>query len=143
MTHQLNWPSVKYFLKDYLLSLVYDPHRCWPYCCLGWTKWDSYADFWAGLKRLFLFGFVPYEISDLFDHLAPLILPRLKRFRKIVYSHPPDMTMEQWKGLLDHMIFSFQFVVDYRDDDIEDHFLRDEVEEGFQLFGTYFRHLWL
>jgi len=90
---------------------------------------------------------VPYEISDLCDHLAPLILPRLQRFRKVVYSHPADMTFEEWEEKLDKMLFSFQFVVDRRGDDVgaddESTATHSQVEEGFQLFGAYFRHLWL
>lgn len=147
MAHQLNWPSIKYFLKDYLLALVYEDYKRWPYCCQGFLKKESYSDFFSGFKTILTKGYVPYEISDLCDHLAPLILPRLQRFRKVVYSHPADMTFEEWEEKLDKMLFSFQFVVDRRGDDVgaddESTATHSQVEEGFQLFGAYFRHLWL
>ena len=143
MTYQLNWPSVKYFLKDYALALVYEDYKRWPYCCLGWTKWGSYTDFWAGLKQLVVAGYVPFEVSDFFEFASVLILPRSQRFRKVVYSHPADMTMEEWEEKLDAIIFSFQFVVDKRSDDIDNEEMREKVEKGFKLFGEYFRHLWL
>ena len=83
----------------------------------------------------------------MFESLSVLILPRLKHFRRSCNSHPTNLTPEEWDAIVDKMIFSFQFIVDRRDDDIgaddKSSAIWNQVEEGLQLFGIYFRHLWI
>ena len=141
MTHQLNWPSVKTFLKDYCLALVYDPDWRRPLCYLRFTKLESYGDILRGLKGLIIDGYLGGEVGDLYPSLSKLVLPRLKSFRKHTHSHPANMTMDEWRGKVDLMIRSFQLIADHCDDLEED--VSNQIEEGLKEFSVYFRHLWI
>lgn len=91
------------------------------------------------IKQYYRQGFSDADLWSLNDHLAELIVPRLKRFKKIVLSHPPDITYEEWLEILDKMILAFTLVQ-------ENHMLSADkqlsVDEGLQLFAKYFQHLW-
>jgi len=82
------------------------------------------------------------ELWDLDHTMATFILPRLIKFREINQGHPGNLkTQEQWNEILDKMIYSFQRIVDGADAiDEQSH---DNIDEGLQLFGKYFRSLWI
>lgn len=82
------------------------------------------------------------------DHLAPIILPRLKRFKELnVHAWPgPENgvdTFEEWQEILDKMIFAFEWDCDedrkYGRWDNEEY---ERVKEGHMLFGKFFQCLW-
>lgn len=79
------------------------------------------------------------------DHLAQLILPRLKRFREVHHGFPggEDMTEQKWAETLDKMIFAFEWDCDedrkYAGFDDEEY---KRVQEGHELFGKWFNALW-
>lgn len=97
-------------------------------------------------------GFDDSATWSLDDHLAKLILPRLKRFKEL-NTHawpggrgdPSDpATPEAWHGMLDQMIFAFEwhandekkYCSDYDEAEYQ------KVEEGLRLFAKYFGALW-
>lgn len=88
------------------------------------------------------------------DHLAKLILPRLKRFKELnKHAYPgkfpgidrPDTveTFEEWHEVLDKMIFAFEW---HADDDRKygkfDETEYEKVKEGLQLFAMFYGALW-
>lgn len=91
----------------------------------------------------------PFRIKNGFDyrdtwnldyHIAKYTLPRLKYLRKNLHGYHPDMTMKEWKKTIDKMIYAL-------DKEIEDSYKYSEsvekkIQEGVELFGKYFRHLW-
>ena len=79
--------------------------------------------------------------------MAKFILPRLKLFKKVNNGHPGNLTEESWDEMIDKMIFAMQLLADgrwdYDSDDIEKSRADwDKVQEGLNLFGEYFQHLW-
>lgn len=88
------------------------------------------------------------------DHLAKLILPRLKRFKELnKHAYPgkfpgidrPDAveSFEEWQEVLNKMIFAFEW---HADDDRKygkfDEAEYEKVKEGLQLFATFYGALW-
>ena len=140
MTHQLNWSSIKKYFK-YWLSIVYDSSYRWPYCCLQSANLDTYYNIIYGFKSLVVNGFLGQEVNELSIHLAEIILPRLKNFRKNTYSYPPDMSMEEWLNKLDSMIDAFEILI--KDEHIGNKKLCDKMDKGLKEFGKYFSNLWI
>lgn len=99
-------------------------------------------------------GFDDTETWSLNTTILRFVLPRLKRFRKIVAGMPPNLeldketlktinfedgylSIEEWKERLDKMINAIEL---YLNDEMFD---KDgKVEEGIDLFFKYFFHLW-
>ena len=105
-----------------------------------------------------------YDVWSADRTLALVILPMLKRFREDMNGVPCDFVTGEsdeefqqgeiaWELTVDKMIFSFQSIVN--DDDILDFDLKTpegkaayfgheaKVQEGLELFGKYFRNLWV
>jgi hypothetical protein len=100
-------------------------------------------------------GFSEDETWNLYISIALFVLPRLKHFKKVNRGHPVVLTEKQWNNYLDKMIFSFENVLIYDsfeyppsyNDKFEDKLealkaFNEDVEEGFELFGRFFRDLW-
>ena len=87
------------------------------------------------------------DCHGLCHYLGKRILPALKEFRKKEVSTPMNMTMKEWHEVVDKMIWSFQYLADGEPWDCKDFEvckrLSDKEQEGFELFGKYFRDLWL
>lgn len=88
------------------------------------------------------------DIFSLDYYLAKKILPTLKRFREEVGSYPCEFnSIEEWYAILDKMIWSFEFIVN--GEDIPEWTVEKDLEygkrsqEGLELFGKYFRNLWI
>ncbi|MBQ4475722.1 MAG: hypothetical protein II935_05970, partial [Bacteroidales bacterium] len=58
------------------------------------------------------------------------------RFKELDPGCPCDMSFEEWQGILDKMIWSFE---NYRNSDEID---ENRVNEGFDLFHKYFQNIW-
>ncbi len=102
-------------------------------------------------QRLSRGGWDDSATWSLDDHLAKLILPRLKRFKELnIHGWPgegPDgtgpKTHEDWHAIVDEMIFAFEWHAD--DKRKYGHFDQAEyarVEEGMRLFAQYYGALW-
>lgn len=86
-------------------------------------------------------GFSDGDLWDLDVHLAKIILPRLIYFRKQpLMSYPIGLTEDEWLEILDKMIFAFATVVEGPWDVEPSDW--DDVQEGLDLFGKWFTHLW-
>lgn len=83
-------------------------------------------------------GFDDTETWGLDNTIVKFVLPRLKRFREVVISHPHAMTMEEWKATLDEMIAGFEQMLD-RDSSGYDH---EKADKGMALFAKWFHDLW-
>lgn len=89
-------------------------------------------------------GFDDTELASLDTSLARHIYPRLLAFRDYTKSYPMGMTEEQWNEILDKMLFSFKIIMDeeYFDLPAEDTETHKILQQGFELFGKYYQHLW-
>ena len=81
-------------------------------------------------------GFDDENLYNLDCNICDIIAPRLKRFKELEPGCPCDMSFEEWQGILDKMIWSFE---NYRNSDEID---ENRVNEGFDLFHKYFQNPW-
>lgn len=109
-------------------------------------------DFIYFFQRIFR-GWADNESWDLGYHIAKRFIKPLKNYRSIIDSFPSSLTVEEWEKILDKMIRSFEDLL--KEDEIE-HYIRidkmnaeehaaymERRQEGFELFGKWFTHLWL
>jgi len=100
------------------------------------------------VKQLKERGFSSAETWALDSVICEFVLPRLKRFREITISYPPNLTPEKWNDIIDKMIFAFDWSLMCEEDDYYN--LDEETKkanwekytEGMKLFAEYFRDLW-
>jgi len=85
-------------------------------------------------------GFSDEVTWDLDYEIAKWVLPRLKRFKELCSGVPSNLTEQEWYGILDKMIVSFELIIRWEDEwPIENDVI---TREGLKLFGEYFRALW-
>lgn len=86
-----------------------------------------------------------FEIGELYDLNTTIVdfcVPRLKKFRELTCSYPPDITFEEWRDVvLATIIKGFEIYLkkgwyDYTDED------KDTLEKAFDYFHKYFPDLW-
>lgn len=128
-------------------------------------KWDEYKE--QRLSR----GFDDTECWNLNTTFAKYILPRLKVFEEHTNLYPPNMTNTEWHVIINKMITAFEYYVNEDETLIQieifgctfDKYIMSEhadskekwqqymdvmeergkvKDEGFELFGKYFQHLW-
>jgi hypothetical protein len=98
-------------------------------------------------------GYDNCDIWDLRNYIARKTIKPLKRFRANLRGYPSDLTYRKWQNIIDKMIFSMDWVLnetDYLTTEIEKNSkdkeryinIQNKVDEGFKLFGKYFRNLW-
>ena len=100
-----------------------------------------------GSEGLTLIRIDPHDTWSLDHTLAQIIVPCLKQFKDKLNGYPViDNSVsgleafENWKSILDKMIYSFEFICseDFYNSDISP----DKVQEGLDLFGKHYMHLW-
>lgn len=57
------------------------------------------------------------DIYNLDNTIARFILPRLKFYKKNTIGYPPDLTLKEWKDILDKMILSLELILDTSEPD--------------------------
>lgn len=74
--------------------------------------------------------------------LAYIIIPVLQGYRDNLHGWPNDLAdMKDWEEILDKMIWAFTVHLEDEDFDLSKE-ERNRVQEGFDLFGKYYRNLW-
>ena len=89
--------------------------------------------------------FTNEELWSLDVTIAKFILPRLKRYKKHTDGYPGELTIKQWDGILDKMIFSFDFIATdkmWNVKNIGNEKMWKKVDEGLNLFAKWFNALW-
>ncbi len=87
-----------------------------------------------------------WDDSDLWhlDHtLAKWLAPRLERFRDVTISRPVDMPLSEWEDILDEMVWTFKFLGSEDRWSCFDDEEWERVDKGLDLFGKYYRDLWI
>lgn len=83
------------------------------------------------------------ELWNLETTIACFVLPRLKRFRKNLSGHPCDLTFQEWKDIMDEMIYAMEF---YATGEAcnwpHAEGIKERVDKGMEYFAKYFGHLW-
>lgn len=82
----------------------------------GWNIYNKYTDFvhYTITKYQQLrYGVADSECWSLDYTFTRYMLPRLKHFKKMTrYSHPSDVTPEEWENILDEIIWAFEYMAD-------------------------------
>lgn len=85
-----------------------------------------------------VYGFPLRESWDFVSFHANYCIPRLKALRKDLYSHPHDLSLEEWGEIIDKMIWSFENMENQPrpiySDDFDHRYLRTELEDGSVSF---------
>ena len=96
------------------------------------------------VKQLATTGISDDETWSLFSVIAEFALPRLKRFKKIPFGYPGNITSEEWDRILGEMIFAFEYAL--MDVDEQEHLKMRKgyyrYKRGMKLFTQYYFHLW-
>lgn len=88
-------------------------------------------------------GFSDDETWSLDYEIVKFTLPRLKRFRKIAISHPSELTEKEWDIILSKIIVAFELFIEEGGSSImKKQENQKQFNEGMELFGKYFLHLW-
>lgn len=83
------------------------------------------------------------DIYNLDSTIARFILPRLKFFKKKTHTSPVDITLEEWKDILDKMILAFELILDTSEPDFGEHKchiekVNDKLSKLVEDFGSTF-----
>lgn len=104
---------------------------------------------WRLVKRDFLLfkqrrtkGFDDSETWSLDHTIAKFALPRLKVFKNLNKSHPEKLTHQEWKDIIDEMIYAMEYYNDLDNNMYSNKFDYTRIEKGCKLFGEYFGNLW-
>jgi len=109
---------------------------------------DSKLHWIKNLYLRFRYGAGCCDTYSLYLYLAKKILKPLKEFEKRKDSFPSDLKSDkEWHEILNKMIWSFQNTVDGETFEVpydfeKERLLEKRQQEGFELFGKYFRNLW-
>lgn len=89
----------------------------------------------------FITGFSERDTWSLDVPIAEYILPRLKLFKTCAPGYPVRLKKkeEEWNANLDKMILAFEKVLECDGGPSQ---FEDEIDEGLELFGKYYRGLW-
>lgn len=87
-------------------------------------------------------GFDDSETWSMDNSLSKLILPRLKRFKKVKIGSPSSLSKEEWDQIIDRMIYSFEWLAAGKQFESENEIEIKKVNEGLHFFAKYYRDLW-
>jgi hypothetical protein len=93
------------------------------------------------VKQLQTQGFCDPELWNLDQSLSEFLYPRLLRFKEINHGYPDGLTPEEWDKILDTILSSLHWNINQFDDP-EDTPAPPTYQEGFELLGKWFTHLW-
>lgn len=90
-------------------------------------------------------GFSDADLWNLDMTMAKFLFPRLKRYKEHSYSLPEPFTPDEWNAILDKMIKAMDIIANgkWGMPSEQQEKLEKEVDEGLELFGKYFRYLWI
>ena len=86
-------------------------------------------------------GFDDRDTWNLDHTIAEFTLPRLRRFREVTNGYPGKLTFKEWDEILGKIIYSMEAISEEWEES-EDVDKSKKMQEGLDLFGKYFRHLW-
>jgi len=101
----------KYEWLDKILDIIY-----WPISrfCTKWFR-DKPKEFKWFIQRGKR-GYSDCDVWGFHHHMSTVILGGLKELRENLHGFPPEITFEEWKRILDEMIYTFQTLKDVDDE---------------------------
>lgn len=81
-----------------------------------------------------------YDLWNLDQTLALIILPALQKFRENMNGYPTELSEKQWEDIVDKMISSFE---DLLNENVIIMNATPRIQEGLELFGKYYAYLWV
>ena len=111
-------------------------HRSW----LG-TRWHLTKRWFRFKWQMFRRGWTDEDTWNLDHVIAEFAYPRLVRFKEVMNGFPHGVTWEEWKVIVDDMIYAFW--VSKNEWDLEEETVDwARMQRGFKYFGQYYRSLW-
>jgi len=93
---------------------------------------------WQKLTR----GYSDEELWNLDSTICKWLLPRLKAFKEKTNGYPTT-SPEEWDTILEKIILALELHnSDLPDNPEQARIEGEQIKEGFELFGKYFRNLW-
>lgn len=87
-----------------------------------------------------------FDVWNMDNTLAHIIVPMLKKFKEQSKSHPANISEKKWNDILDQMIWSFEQIIEGLDADVVHDLSPAEytkrIDDGLKLFAKYYRELW-
>ena len=81
------------------------------------------------------------DTYSLYYTLALLITPCLKEFISFKKGYPSGISSEEWDLILNKMLWSFQEILKDEPTDFDEKYC-EKIQEGLDLFGKWYLHLW-
>lgn len=115
---------------------------------LYWKLIKGPIKFWWQRK---IRGFDDSELWDLDHTILEFCIPRIRALSKMTISYPVDVSFEDWQHYLEKMARAMELELEYSGDFfeetpdgeyVENKQLKEEFEEGWELFKKYFFALW-
>lgn len=93
-----------------------------------------------GVERTIKIQIDKWDTYNAFHTIALIVSPLLKEFKKIGCSRPASLTVEEWEGIIDKIIWAMDMIIvdDFRYTKTN----QDKIEEGCKLLGEWFQNLW-
>jgi hypothetical protein len=100
--------------KKYVEKMFdFDPPKWYESIYYRICRYFTNSKYWLKCKRWRIFkGYEPHEVWDFYTACATWSLPRLRRFRETLCSHPTHLTIEEWEEILDKIIWSLEQCID-------------------------------
>lgn len=84
---------------------------------------------------------IKYDGMDIDYAFSLWVVPRLEWLKQNTISHPTELTMDEWKNILQDMIDGFYWYSINKYSGIND-IKRERVELALSLFKKWFYNLW-
>lgn len=103
-----------------------------------WHPEDKRHEKWAMQREEN--GFDDRELWDLEFSIAVFLYPRIMRFREITRSFPSVIKSSEWHDILGKIAHAFKRIIETESG--FEVYSEPDVQEGIELFHTWFYDLW-
>lgn len=106
---------------------------------LYWICWNKPIRTLKYIWQKICWGYCDGELWNLDHAFAKFMVSRLRRFKDITMTLPPELSEDQWEKILDEMIDTFKCMQGCYCPDKHD---IEKIDKGMELFKKHHWHLW-
>lgn len=119
-----------------ILKDVFKIDRRFPYFIKDWIS--NLKELWQIITK----GYSYKEVWSLFYHISKKYVGALKKIKE-AGSYPCSVTEEEWQLIMEKIIYAFEILAKDEPCSKETINNADKIQEGCELFGEWFRDLWV